>query len=147
MLKIKQQCSAKNISKSSQGSPQRNIRCLHPILRPACEHVPQLSGGFRSRALYCPSTMYPQDTHSLINVRPDLLNLFSFLLTAILFPLDRPDGVHVCVSERVCSRTCRFRKRKEKKGEKYPDRQDICWAFHIFHQSVPCLGKKKQTDS
>lgn len=63
---------------------------------------------FQSHALYCPSVIYPPDIHSLINVLSDLLNLFSFLLTVILFPLDRPDTVRLSVCTCTCECVCSF---------------------------------------
>lgn len=142
----KQQHSAKNISKSSEGNPRRNIRCLHPTLRPACDDVPQLSGAFRSRALYCPSVMYLPDTHSLINVRSDLLNLFSFLLTVILFPQDRPDGVHVCVPLNVCvAAPAGFEKGKKKKGRgRIPTDKIYTGLSTYFINHFLVEGKKKK---
>lgn len=64
----------------------------------------------------------------------------------ILFPLDRPDGVHVCVSVNVCAAAPAGLEKSKKKKRKTipPDGQDL--TFHTFHQSVHCLeGKTRAT--
>jgi len=99
MFKIKQQYRGENISQHCERNPLRNICSLQWILK-----ICVMIWWFQSHALYCPSVIYPPDIHCLINVMSDLLNLFSFILTA--FPLDRPDAV--CVDVCVCKCKCEW---------------------------------------
>lgn len=100
---------------------------------------------FQSHALYCPSVIYPPDIHSLINVLSDLLNLFSFLLTVILFPLDRPDTVRLsvctCTCECVCSFFLVFLKLHHPKDKTYL----FLFENFFFHQFIIRTGKKENT--
>lgn len=64
-----------------------------------------LSAGFRALPFTVPVLYTHHQTDQMIHVMSDLLYLFSFLLTVILFPLDRADRrrgkmcacVHLCV--------------------------------------------------
>lgn len=102
---------------------------------------------FRSHALYCPSVIYPPDTHSLINVLSDLLNLFSFLLTVILFPLDWLDSVCVCMCVPVCvdvyaSVSAYWSAGEERKQGLYPERFNLISLYCKWPLSVPCLNEQ-----
>lgn len=125
LWKNKKSNTGENISQDKpEGNPLRNMRPP-----PTLWWSVVVIWWFQSHGLYCLSVIYPLDIHSLINVLSDLLKLFSFLLTVILFPLDKPDSV-LCALECMCmcrlsGHVCLFicwQKKKKKKFNKQGDK-------------------------
>lgn len=101
MIKTKKQYRTKNIA-SALKAALREISVSAVKLETVCV---MSCCGYLVVSESCPllSLCYLLTRHtSMINVLSDLLNLFSFLLTVILFPLDRTDSTCVCARMRLC---------------------------------------------
>lgn len=138
------------LANSRKATLWRNIRCLHPMWQCAAviwwfsESCPLLSQRYvPTRHTQLDKCLAWPSKFVFLPLNCDFISLGQARRRACVCMCAR---VSLSLWTCVAAAPAGFEKGKKtkKKRKIHPDGQDVHLTFHIFHQSVHCLGKKKK---